>query len=134
MDFLLKNEDDFIAFDRMKWEAMKLHDEQAAARRRDANCFTRNPAQYEMIACYAGKTEPVHEKILEKDFRAVRDPGQRPVRHSDHRHSGHLAVQRLFGSESAARAGDGARLSLQYVSQQAAAEKRRRDDRSSSVL
>ena len=30
--------------------------------------FQSIPAQYQMIACHAGKTQPVHEKILERCF------------------------------------------------------------------
>jgi hypothetical protein len=67
MDFLLKNEDDFSAFDRMKFEAMRLTMGRLprAARRKILHSV---PAQYEMIACHAGRTEPTHKKILEKNF------------------------------------------------------------------
>jgi len=67
MDFLLKNEDDFTAVDRMKYEAMRfaMGKLPRAARRKLLHSI---PAQYEMTACFAGKTEPVHEKILEKCF------------------------------------------------------------------
>jgi len=67
MDFLLRNEDDFTAFDRMKFEAMRytMGKLPRAARRK---LLHSRPAQYEMIACYAGKTEPVHEKIVAKGF------------------------------------------------------------------
>ena len=67
MDFLIKNEDDFSAFDRMKFEAMRLAMSKIprAARRKILHSV---PAQYEMIACHAGKTEPVHAKIVEKCF------------------------------------------------------------------
>src|SRR5256885_13075784 len=67
MDFLLKNEDDFSAFDRMKYEAMRLAMGKLprAARRKLLHAI---PAQYEMTACHAGRTEPVHEKIVEKCF------------------------------------------------------------------
>ena len=67
MDFLIKNEDDFSAMDRMKFEAMRftMGKMPRAARRKLLHSF---PAQYEMIACHAGKTEPAHAKILEKNF------------------------------------------------------------------
>jgi hypothetical protein len=67
MDFLLKNEDDFSAFDRMKFEAMRLGMSKMprSARRKLLHSV---PAQYEMIACHAGKTEPVHAKIVAKCF------------------------------------------------------------------
>jgi lactate racemase len=67
MDFLLKNEDDFNAFDRMKFEAMRytMNKLPRSARRK---LLHSRPAQYEMIACHAGKTDPVHEKIIAKGF------------------------------------------------------------------
>src|SRR5687768_13289955 len=67
MDFLLKNEDDFTAFDRMKFEAMRytMSKLPRPARRK---LLHSKPAQYEMIACHAGKTEPVHERIIAKAF------------------------------------------------------------------
>lgn len=67
MDFLLKNEDEFSAFDRMKFEAMRFSMGKLprAARRK---LLHSKPAQYEMIACHAGKTEPAHQKILERNF------------------------------------------------------------------
>ena len=115
MDFLLKNEDDFTAFDRMKFEAMRytMSKLPRAARRK---LLHSRPAQYEMTACYAGKTEPVHAKIVEKGFQQYAIPvrGQCDIYHG---HPRHFALQRLFDSESAARAGHGARLSLQFLSQ-----------------
>ncbi|HEX3142654.1 MAG TPA: hypothetical protein VHQ64_01700, partial [Pyrinomonadaceae bacterium] len=65
MDFLLKNEDDFSAFDRMKFEAMRYTMGKLPRPARRKLLHSR-PAQYEMTACYAGKTEPVHAKIIEK--------------------------------------------------------------------
>ena len=65
MDFLLKNEDDFTAFDRMKFEAMRYTMNKLPRPARRKMLHSR-PAQYEMIACYAGKTEPVHDKIIAK--------------------------------------------------------------------
>jgi len=67
MDFLLKNEDDFTAFDRMKFEAMRYTMSKLPRPARRKLLHSR-PAQYEMIACHAGKTEPVHDKIIEKAF------------------------------------------------------------------
>ena len=67
LDFLGKNEDDFSELDRMKlratrWSTGKMP---RAAKR----AFFHNlPAPYELIACYAGKTDPVHEKTLERCF------------------------------------------------------------------
>jgi lactate racemase len=65
--FLAKNEDEFSEFDRLKFEAMRwsLSKMPAAAKRK---LFFSVPAQYQLIACHAGKTEPVHERILAKTF------------------------------------------------------------------
>jgi hypothetical protein len=67
MDFLLKNEDEFSAFDRLKFEAVRrtLSAMPRAARRKLLHSF---PAAYEMTACHAGRTEPAHARILEKNF------------------------------------------------------------------
>src|SRR2546428_6606833 len=67
MEFLLKNEDDFNAFDRMKFEAMRYAMSKLPRPARRKLLHSR-PAQYEMTACYAGKTDQVHDKILEKMF------------------------------------------------------------------
>ena len=67
MDFLMQNEDDFTAFDRMKFEAMRYTMSKLPRPARRKLLHSR-PAQYEMIACHAGKTEPVHEKIIAKGF------------------------------------------------------------------
>ncbi|HEY4188287.1 MAG TPA: lactate racemase domain-containing protein [Polyangia bacterium] len=65
--FLAKNEDQYTEFDRMKFEAMRwtLSKLPPAAKRK---VFQSIPAPYQLIACHAGKTEPVHEKIVEKCF------------------------------------------------------------------
>src|SRR5438034_3726557 len=67
MDFLLRNEDDFTAFDRMKFEAMRYRMSKLPRPARRKLLHSR-PSHYEMTACFAGKTEQVHEKILEKLF------------------------------------------------------------------
>ena len=66
-DILTRNEDEFNFTDRMKWEAIKLTFSKLPrlARRK---LLHKIPAQYEMIACYAGETEQVHKKILEKNY------------------------------------------------------------------
>src|SRR3954462_7081739 len=78
--FLSKNEDEFTEFDRLKFEAMRwtLSKMPRAAKRK---LFQSIPAQYQMIAVYAGKTEPVHEKILERCFEqyAVNVRGQADI-------------------------------------------------------
>src|SRR5438045_9722007 len=65
MDFLLKNEDDFTAFDRMKFEAMRYTMAKLPRTARRKLLHSR-PAQYEMTARYAGKTAPAHAKIIQK--------------------------------------------------------------------
>jgi hypothetical protein len=63
--FLGKNEDEFSEFDRMKYEAMRfgLGKLPTAAKRK---IFSAIPSEYELVACYAGKTDPVHARILAK--------------------------------------------------------------------
>jgi hypothetical protein len=65
--FLSKNEDEFTEVDRLKFEAMRwtLNKLPAAAKRQ---LFHNIPAQYQLIACAAGKTEPVHKAIIGKNF------------------------------------------------------------------
>jgi hypothetical protein len=63
--FLAKNEDEFTEVDRLKLEAMRwtLSKMPPAAKRK---LFHSIPAQYQLVACHAGKTEPVHERIVAK--------------------------------------------------------------------
>lgn len=72
-DILTRNEDEFDFADRMKWEAMKRTFSKLprGARRKMLHAI---PAQYEVIACYAGETEKVHEKILEKNYQQYNVP------------------------------------------------------------
>ncbi|MFI5288582.1 MAG: lactate racemase domain-containing protein [Polyangia bacterium] len=67
MSFLMKNEDEFTESDRLKFEAINwtLKRTPRALRR---EIFMRVPAAYELIGVHAGKTEPVHEKILAKCY------------------------------------------------------------------
>jgi lactate racemase len=67
MSFLMKNEDEFTEADTLKFQAMKwtLKRTPRALRR---EVFMRVPAAYEIIAVHAGKTEPVHEKILARCY------------------------------------------------------------------
>jgi hypothetical protein len=78
--FLAKNEDEFTELDRMKFEGMRwtLSRLPAAAKRK---LFQSIPAPYQLIACHAGKTEPVHEKIVERCFEqyAVNVRGQADI-------------------------------------------------------
>ena len=67
MSFLTKNEDTFSAYERMKFEAMRfaMSKMPRAARLKLFNSLT---SDYEMIACEAGRTEPVHDRIIEKSM------------------------------------------------------------------
>ena len=67
MDFLLKNEDEFTAFDRMKLDAAR-HALARMPRAAKRQLFHSIPAAYEMIACHAGRTEAVHRAILERNY------------------------------------------------------------------
>jgi lactate racemase-like protein len=80
LDFLMKNEDDFVESDRLKFEALKWTlDRAPQAVRREV--FMRVPAGYELIACHAGACEPVHARTLRKCFEqyAVQVEGQADV-------------------------------------------------------
>lgn len=67
LDFLMKNEDDFTEADRLKFQGMKWAlDKLPFAARREI--FMRTPAAYELIGCWAGACEPVHDKTLAKSF------------------------------------------------------------------
>jgi hypothetical protein len=65
--FLGKNEDEFTETDRLKFEAMRwsLSKLPAAAKRK---MFHSIPAPYQLIACAAGKTEPVHAQVTQKNY------------------------------------------------------------------
>ncbi|HEX8354222.1 MAG TPA: lactate racemase domain-containing protein [Pyrinomonadaceae bacterium] len=67
LSFLTKNEDEFSAYERMKYEAMRftMSKMPLAAKRKMYNSLT---ADYEMIAVEAGRTEPVHERIIAKSM------------------------------------------------------------------
>jgi hypothetical protein len=67
LDFLQRNEDEFSAFDRLKLETMRFVSGKMplGAQRKVYKTLL---SHYEMIACYAGRTEPVHEKILERSY------------------------------------------------------------------
>ncbi len=65
--FLAKNEDNFSAYERMKYEAMRFSMSKMprGAKRALYNSLT---SDYEMIACEAGRAEPVHDRILQKSY------------------------------------------------------------------
>ncbi len=67
LSFLGKNEDDYTDFDRMKLAATRftLSRLPRGAKR---SFFHRIPGAFELIACYAGQTEPVHEQTLKRSF------------------------------------------------------------------
>jgi hypothetical protein len=67
LGFLSKREEDYTELDRLKLEGMRyaLKKMPRAAKRK---MFHSVPAAYEVIAVHAGKTEPTHEKIVEKGF------------------------------------------------------------------
>jgi lactate racemase len=80
LDFLMKSEDDFTETDRLKFQGIKWAlDRTPHALRREI--FMKTPAAYEMIACYAGATEPVHDKTLSKSYEqyAVEVEGQADI-------------------------------------------------------
>ena len=80
MEFLGKNEDDFTESDRLKFQALKwtLARTPQALRR---EVFMKVPAGYELIGVHAGKTKPVHDKIIEKTYEqyAVKVQGQSDI-------------------------------------------------------
>jgi hypothetical protein len=78
--FLGKNEDEFSEFDRLKAETLRLTLSKMpeAAKRKMFNAI---PAPYQLIACYAGKADPVHERIVAKlnDQYLVKVKGQSDI-------------------------------------------------------
>lgn len=73
LDFLMKNEDHFTDFDRLKYQGMK-----AALAKMPRNLKRKLlfsvPAAYELIEVHAGKAEPTHERILDACFRQYSIP------------------------------------------------------------
>jgi hypothetical protein len=65
--FLCKNEDEFTEIDRLKFEAMRwsLSKMPPGAKRK---LFHSVPAQYQLTGVNAGKTEPVHEKTIARNY------------------------------------------------------------------
>ncbi len=73
LSFLGKDEDEFSDLDRLKlagtrWSLSRLP---APAKRQFLH---RIPGAFELIGCYAGRTEPVHEKTLERSFQQYAVP------------------------------------------------------------
>ena len=80
LSFLMKNEDEFTEADRLKFQGMKWAlDRMPFAARREI--FMRTPSAFELVACYAGACEPVHDKILEKSYEqsAIEVQGQADI-------------------------------------------------------
>ena len=67
LDFLARDEDDFSETDRVKLAATRFALERMPRAARRA-FFHRMAAPYELIGCWAGKTEPVHEQTLRRCF------------------------------------------------------------------
>jgi hypothetical protein len=67
LSFLGKREEDFTEMDRLKMEGMRfaLKNMPRVAKRKMFHSF---PAAYDVIAVHAGKTEPTHAKIVQKNF------------------------------------------------------------------
>jgi hypothetical protein len=65
LSFLGRNEDEFSEFDRLKAETLRLALSKMpeVAKRKMFNAI---PAPYQLIACFAGKADPVHERIVAK--------------------------------------------------------------------
>src|SRR5208282_2314705 len=73
VSFLAKNEDRYTELDRLKLEGMRyaLKKLPRVAKRK---LFQNIPAGYELIGCFAGKTEACHAKTLELCFRQYAVP------------------------------------------------------------
>lgn len=67
LNFLTKNEDDFTSFDRMKFEAMRFAMSKLPQSAKHL-AYNQLTSHYEMIACEAGRTEPVHDRIIKKSM------------------------------------------------------------------
>src|SRR5918998_1257524 len=65
--FLTKNEDNFSAYERMKYEAVRFTMSKMPRAAR-LKLFNSLQSDYEMIACEAGRTDPVHDRIIEKSM------------------------------------------------------------------
>jgi lactate racemase len=73
MDFLMKNEDHFTDFDRLKFKAVQAALKKMP-RKMKREMFHRIPAAYDLIAVHAGATEPTHDAILEASFKQYSVP------------------------------------------------------------
>jgi hypothetical protein len=73
VEFLMKKEEDYTEFDRMKFQGMKyaLSKMPRAAKRK---LFFGIPAAYDVIGVFAGATEPTHDKTLELSWKQYSVP------------------------------------------------------------
>src|SRR3954470_20159337 len=73
LDWLMKKEEDFTEFDRLKFHATKyaLSKMPRPAKRK---MFHSIPAAYEVIGVFAGATEPTHQKTLELSWKQYSVP------------------------------------------------------------
>jgi hypothetical protein len=73
VEFLMKREEDYTEFDRMKFQGMKyaLSKMPRAAKRK---LFFGIPAAYDVIGVFAGATEPTHDKTLELSWKQYSVP------------------------------------------------------------
>ncbi|MFO0666128.1 MAG: lactate racemase domain-containing protein [Polyangiaceae bacterium] len=67
LEFLAKNEDDHTPAERLAAKALTFTLKNTPQPAREA-IFSKVPAPYELTSVFAGETEAVHEKILEKSF------------------------------------------------------------------
>ncbi len=75
VDFLMKREEDYTEFDRLKLSSFKFAlSKMPRAMKRKVLFNTYAP--YEMTGCFAGATEPTHEKTLEMSWRQYSVPVQ----------------------------------------------------------
>jgi hypothetical protein len=75
MEFLMKKEEDFTEFDRLKLQGMRyaLSKMPRAAKRK---LFHSIPAAYDVIGVFAGATEPCHERTLQLAWKQYAVPVQ----------------------------------------------------------
>ena len=111
MGFLNKNEDNFKDADWALFNFTKATLEKLP-RNAKRKMFFQIPSNYKMIGCYAGKTELVHEKILQHCFEQYAVPVKGSGRYFDYRDSIHFSIQCEFDFESYTGSGDGTWLLL----------------------
>ena len=133
LSFLTKNEDDFTEIDRLKFQAMKWTlDKLPRARAARSSCACRRRTRSSPCyagACRADAREDAGARTTSSTRFAVE--GQADILSRASRTS--RRTTSIQGAQPAARAGDGARLLLPHVPQQAAAEEGRRAHRHAPV-